>query len=162
MKKLLIPAAAVMACTFAQAGAGAMIGISYNFGGTVGITFKVLSTDKVDRAAAVVGVTYFPTQSNSPWGLDAGLGYNFSKATPTVTYDFLNKAPQLSLGFNNAKANQPTPQTIAQPPVVTPPPPPPPPPAPPVVIPPPPPPPPPTPTGGSALRSQGSGFGVEI
>ena len=85
MKKLLIPIAAAMVCTISQAGAGAMIGISYNFGGTAGITFKVISTDRVDRAGAVLGVTYFPGQAANPWGLDAGVGYNFSKVTTTLT-----------------------------------------------------------------------------
>ncbi len=111
MKKLLIPAAA-LACTLAQAGAGGMLGVSYNLGGTAGITFKVLSTDRVDRAAAVVGVTYFPSQTQSPWGLDAGLGYNAKRATVSLSYDFLNQAPQLSLGLNNAK-NKPTTQAAA-------------------------------------------------
>ena len=116
MKKLLIPIAAAMVCTISQAGAGAMIGISYNFGGTAGITFKVISTDRVDRAGAVLGVTYFPGQAANPWGLDAGVGYNFSKATTTLTYDFLNKAPQFSLGLNNAKAAQNPPLVVTPPP----------------------------------------------
>lgn len=128
MKKLMIPAAAALACTLAQAGAGVMVGVSYNFGGTAGITFKVLSTDRVDRAAAVVGVTYFPSQTQSPWGLDAGLGYNAKRATVSLSYDFLNKAPQLSLGVNNAKDKQTTQAAApapapapAPPPVVAPP-----------------------------------------
>ena len=112
MKKLMIPAAAALACTLAQAGAGVMVGVSYNFGGTAGITFKVLSTDRVDRAAAVVGVTYFPSQTQNPWGLDAGLGYNAKRATVSLSYDFLNQAPQLSLGLNNAK-DKPTTQAAA-------------------------------------------------
>lgn len=44
----------------ANAGAGVMFGISHNFGGETGFTFKLLTTDRKDEFAGVVGVSYFP------------------------------------------------------------------------------------------------------
>ena len=162
MKKLMIPAAAALACTLAQAGAGVMVGVSYNFGGTAGITFKVLSTDRVDRAAAVVGVTYFPSQTQNPWGLDAGLGYNAKRATVSLSYDFLNQAPQLSLGLNNAK-DKPTTQAAAPVPAPAPAPAPTPAPAPAPVVTPPAPAPVPAPSPGSGQSTQaGPAFDVFV
>ena len=84
----------------------AMVGIAYNFGGrvfdeTFGVTFKVLSSDRQDRAVVAAGVTYFPWAPKQKFGLDISGGYNFDKVTALVGYDLLNKKPQASLGYAN-------------------------------------------------------------
>ncbi len=84
----------------------AMVGISYNFGGrvvdeTIGLTFKVLSSDRQDRAVVAAGVSYFPWAPKQKFGLDISTGYNFDKVTALVGYDLLNKKPQVSLGYAN-------------------------------------------------------------
>lgn len=102
MKQWIIAGAVALGCVGAQAGAGYMLGISHNFGGSTGIAFKVLSSDKKDRAVVAAGLSYFPGQSN-PMGLDLGLGYTFNHGAVTAGYDFLNRQPQLAIGFSNAK-----------------------------------------------------------
>jgi len=84
----------------------AMVGMAYNFGGrvfdeTFGLTFKVLSSDRQDRAVVAAGVTYFPWAPKQKFGLDISTGYNFDKVTALVGYDLLNKKPQVSLGYAN-------------------------------------------------------------
>ncbi len=83
----------------------AMVGIAFNFGGksskeSLGLTVKILSSDRQDRFVAAAGVTYFPWAPNK-FGLDIGGGYNFEKVTALVGYDLLNKKPQASLGYTN-------------------------------------------------------------
>jgi len=83
----------------------AMVGIAFNFGGQIskeslGLTVKVLSSDRQDRFVAAAGVTYFPWAPNK-LGLDVSGGYNFEKVTALVGYDLLNKKPQASLGYTN-------------------------------------------------------------
>ncbi len=119
MKTLIgLTALASLVATIASAGAlpeapnsrdsspVAMVGISYNFGGrvvdeTVGLTFKVLSSDRQDRAVVAAGVSYFPWAPKEKFGLDISTGYNFDKVTALVGYDLLNKKPQASLGYTN-------------------------------------------------------------
>ena len=84
----------------------AMVGLSFNFGGrvvdeTIGLTFKVVSSDRQDRAVVAAGVTYFPWAPKQNFGLDISTGYNFDKVTALVGYDLLNKKPQVSLGYTN-------------------------------------------------------------
>ena len=96
----------------------AMVGIAFNFGGKIskeslGLTVKILSSDRQDRVVAAAGVTYFPWAPNK-FGLDIGGGYNFDKVTALVGYDLLNKKPQASLGYTNTYKPE---ATISQPPV---------------------------------------------
>ena len=96
----------------------AMVGIAFNFGGKIskeslGLTVKILSSDRQDRFVAAAGVTYFPWAPNK-FGLDIGGGYNFEKVTALVGYDLLNKKPQASLGYTNTYKPE---ATISQPPV---------------------------------------------
>ena len=83
----------------------AMVGIAFNFGGKIskeslGLTVKILSSDRQDRVVAAAGVTYFPWAPNK-FGLDISGGYNFEKVTALVGYDLLNMKPQASLGYAN-------------------------------------------------------------
>ena len=75
MKRLLLTASALTVAASAQADAGFMIGISHNFGGSTGVTFKILSTHEKDKALVAAGVTYFPWNPAKPWGLDTSVGY---------------------------------------------------------------------------------------
>lgn len=103
MKQWIIASAIGLVSVGAQADAGYMLGISHNFGGTTGITFKVLSTDQKDKWAFAAGVSYFPWQSRSRLGLDVGAGYTFNNGALTAGYDLLNSQPQVALGYANAK-----------------------------------------------------------
>jgi hypothetical protein len=85
---------------------GVFLGLTYNFNGSFGIAFKVLSTNKQDRAAAALGATYFP--KTGKFGLDAGVGYVFKNGAITFGWDFLNKTPQIGLGYIKTKFDAPT------------------------------------------------------
>lgn len=81
-----------------------MLGVAFNFGGgsansNVGITLKLLSSDRRNRAVGAVGVTFFPWGDDVAFGLDAGIGYNFRNGAAVVGYDFLNASPQFSAGW---------------------------------------------------------------
>jgi hypothetical protein len=113
MKKTLL--AALVATLGSTAGPaayaepGVMIGISHNFGGSTGITLKLLSTREKNKAALAAGITYFPWATGSAWGADVGLGYTFNRGALTVGYDWLNNQFQLSLGAANTRRNPPPP-----------------------------------------------------
>lgn len=117
MKKTLLAAAVAALSTTAQAEMGVMLGISHNFGGSTGITLKLLSTREQDRAALAAGVSYFPWASGRRWGLDTGLGYTFRDGAVTLGYDWLNSQVQLGLGAANTRG-EPAPAP-APAPVVT-------------------------------------------
>ena len=89
----------------AHAEPGVMIGISHNFGGSTGVTLKLLSTRQKDKAVLAAGVTYFPWAAGSPWGADVGLGYTFDKGVVTFGYDWLNQQFQLGLGAANTQSS---------------------------------------------------------
>ncbi len=97
--RLAIAAALLAAGSASHADPGVMIGLSYNFGGTFGITAKVLSSDRRDRAVAAAGVSYFPLASGQKFGVDVGAGYNFTNSNATVGWDFLNRQVQGSVGY---------------------------------------------------------------
>ena len=109
MKQWIIASAIGLVSVGAQADAGYMLGISHNFGGATGITFKVLSTDQKDKWAIAAGVSYFPGQSRSPLGFDVGVGYTLKNGALTAGYDLLNNQPQMALGYANAKDRTTTP-----------------------------------------------------
>jgi hypothetical protein len=120
-----------LACAFLIASSsviadpGFLVGVSYNFGGQVGITMKVLSTSREDRPALAAGISYFPTTKKL--GVDASAGYVFSHSAITAGWDFLNSNPQIGLGYVNTHGRRsgaaPPAATspAVTPPVVTPP-----------------------------------------
>lgn len=86
-----------------------MLGVAFNFGGgaansNVGITLKLLSSDRRNRAVGAVGVTFFPWGDDVAFGLDAGIGYNFRNGAAVVSYDFLNASPQFSAGWAHTRS----------------------------------------------------------
>ena len=94
-----IALALLVACGAAQADPGVLVGVSYNFGGSVGVTLKVLSSDQRDKAVAAAGVSYFPFTSGRQWGVDVGGGYNFRNGGATVGWDFANRRVQGAVGY---------------------------------------------------------------
>lgn len=108
MKQLLVTAAAtaLLATTSftVQAGPAAFVDISYHFGGKAGITAKVLSSDKADKAVAALGATYY-FNAKAPLGVDLSLGYAFENAAALVGYDFLQKQPAISAGWADVDDN---------------------------------------------------------
>lgn len=86
-----------------------MLGVAFNFGGgaansNVGITLKLLHSDRRNRAVGAVGVTFFPWGDDVAFGLDAGIGYNFRNGAAVVSYDFLNASPQFSAGWAHTRS----------------------------------------------------------
>ena len=72
---------------------------TFGGGGTdVGITAKLISTNEPDHFAGVAGVTYYPWASN-PWGVDLGFGYARDGIAGTLSWDFLQGAPQAGFGW---------------------------------------------------------------
>lgn len=105
MKKPLVAAILSIFATGAQADAGAMLGVAYNFGGpaslnNLGFTAKVLTSDKEDKWVGALGVTFFPW-SGKQLGLDLSGGYNFQHSAVLIGYDFLKREPQISGGWSN-------------------------------------------------------------
>jgi hypothetical protein len=122
MKKTLLATvvASLGAATVAPAHAdpGVMVGISHNFGGATGITLKVLSTNRRDKLAGAIGVSYFPGLEEQPWGLDTSLGYTLDHGAVTLGYDWLHEQFQLGLGIANTRSKPvpPPPPTPLPPP----------------------------------------------
>ena len=115
--KILYPLAGllILVSGSCQAGAGAFIGLTYNFGGSVGISVKVLSTDKQDHAAAALGVAYYPTEKK--FGADIGAAYVGNNIAGTLGWDFMNKQAQIGVGYANSKRKPaPLPPTPTPPP----------------------------------------------
>ncbi|MGM9426895.1 hypothetical protein [Hydrogenophaga sp. MI9] len=108
MKKPLLATVVATVCSAvgmpAHAEPGVMLGISHNFGGDTGITLKLLSTDRRDKLAAAVGVSYFPWAATRSWGFDTSVGYTFRHGALTLGYDWLNGQVQLGLGAANTKS----------------------------------------------------------
>lgn len=97
-----LAACLLIASTAAKADPGVMVGVSYNFGGTVGFTVKAVSDNNPNELVAAAGVSFFPWEKSSKWGVDLGAGYNYeSNTTITAGWDFLNGTVQMSGGYMN-------------------------------------------------------------
>lgn len=103
MKRFTVAAGLLASCSWAQADPGFMLGLSYNFDGAVGVTVKVLSTNKENKAVAALGASYMFGASARKFGVDVGGGYNFKHVTATLGWDFLNSQMQTSVGASNTK-----------------------------------------------------------
>lgn len=115
MKKYFAVIGMILACNGAMAGPGVLVGISYNFGGSVGLTLKVLSSKEEDHAVAAVGVSYFPMSKERKLGLDVGAGYTFKNGAVTIGWDFLGQQAQVGLGYLKTKDERPAPAAAATP-----------------------------------------------
>lgn len=78
---------------------GAFFGVTYNFGGGIGLSLKVLSTNEEDQGAASLGVSYYPLTQD--FGIDLGGAYLDKDVTTTASWDILNNQPQLGIGYVN-------------------------------------------------------------
>lgn len=76
---------------------GVFFGLTYNFGGNVGMSLKVLSSNREDRGAFCAGISYFPETKKV--GLDVGGAYTFQNGAVTAGWDILNNAPQMGVGY---------------------------------------------------------------
>ena len=104
MKRYTVAAGLLASCTWAHADPGFMIGLSYNFGGSLGVTAKILSTNKQEKAVAAVGVSYLFGESKSKFGVDLSGGYNFKHdVTATLGWDFMNSQVQTAVGVSSTK-----------------------------------------------------------
>jgi hypothetical protein len=104
MKKLLATTLLLAATSAAIAEPALMLGVSYNFGGATGITLKLLSTNREEKAALAVGVSYAPGREVSRWSWDTGVAYNFKSTALVLSYDWVPGETQLSFGAANLKA----------------------------------------------------------
>ncbi|SNY53984.1 hypothetical protein SAMN06297129_2694 [Pseudooceanicola antarcticus] len=104
MKKLASSTAlaTILLSGAAHADPAVMLGLALNFGGAadtkLGLTTKLLSDNRPDQLVGAIGGTYF---FDGTWGLDVGIGYTFDEAAVTLSYDFINNAPQVAAGWAN-------------------------------------------------------------
>lgn len=111
----LVASTTALACFNAQA-AGFMFGISHNFGGDTGMTFKILSTERRNRPVLAAGVSFFPGEGRRI-GLDVGVGYNFRQTTVTFSRDLVMARFQMAWGFASRRCPPaPAPAAIEAPP----------------------------------------------
>jgi hypothetical protein len=80
-----------------------MFGIAVEFGDTikaadVGLTAKLLSSDRPNTFVFGGGVAYFPW-AKEQFGFDIDGGYNFTNAGVLAGYDLLRWKPQISAGY---------------------------------------------------------------
>lgn len=89
----------------AQADTGFFAGLAYTFGvkGGLGVTFKITSTEREDRLAAVGGITWYPKAIGSPIGFDVGAGYVGSGNAVGVSWDILAEGVQGWFAFGNTE-----------------------------------------------------------
>ena len=125
MKKITLLILLSLSCTV-QADPGIFLDITYAFGANAGpgISLKVLSNNKEERAVAAAGVSFYPLNTTQKFGTDLGVGYLGNDIAATIGWDFLQKGVQIGLGYVNSKDDN----NKSAPPAVAPPPPPPPPP----------------------------------
>jgi len=103
MKKFTVAAGLLASCTWSYAGAGLMLGVAYDFGGSAGVTLKILSTNKQDKPLAAAGVSYFPGDTVNVWGFDVDAGYNYRYSAGTLGWDFLHSKVQAAVGYSPTK-----------------------------------------------------------
>ncbi|MDD5358802.1 MAG: hypothetical protein PHI02_00915 [Sulfurovaceae bacterium] len=112
MKKLLIAMGILfIGSTYVNAGIApvqntkshptAFLGVTYSFGGGVGISLKALSTNKEDSGVVSGGVTYYPLTNK--FGVSLGGGYLVKNGAATLEWDFLNGTPIFNAGYAKTK-----------------------------------------------------------
>jgi hypothetical protein len=109
MKKPLVAAILSIFATNAQTDTGVMVGVAYNFSGQaslndLGLTAKILTSDKENKWVAAFGATVYPW-SPQMFGVDISGGYNIEDSTVLIGYDFLKGAAQISGGWANTQGD---------------------------------------------------------
>ena len=122
MKKITLLILLSLSCTV-QADPGIFPDITYAFGANAGtgISLKVLSNNKEERAVAAAGVSFYPLNTTQKFGADLGVGYLGNDIAATIGWDFLQKGVQIGLGYVNSKDDNnksapPAPPAAAPPP----------------------------------------------
>ena len=103
----------------AQAGPGGFFGISYVFGsslGDFGLSAKILSDNDENTGVVGAGLSYFPFAKEKKFGADLSAGYLFQNGAVTGGWDFLQRKPQLGIGYVNTKDDNPAPPAPPPPP----------------------------------------------
>ena len=105
MKKVIVLLFTTASISFSSP--AIMGGISYKFGKTdndlsgAGATVKILSTKEEKKPVVGAGVSYYPwAKDDKKFGIDVSAGYNFKKGAIMGGWDFLQKQPSISLGYN--------------------------------------------------------------
>ena len=105
IKKSIILVALVAFSVPARADVGAMVGVGYTFGDAgPALTIKALSNDKKDEAVGALGLSYYPLSQNK-FGVDVGVGYQFNNSALILSWDLLQKSPQVSAGWANTRSD---------------------------------------------------------
>jgi hypothetical protein len=107
----LVASTTALACFNAHA-AGFMFGISHNFGGDTGVTFKILSSERRNRPVLAAGVSFFPGEGHRI-GLDLGVGYNFRQTTVTLSRDLVMDRFQVAWGLSSRRCPPASPPAAA-------------------------------------------------
>ncbi len=109
MKKILLIPLLAFSINSVFASPAVMVGVSYNFDSRdFGVTAKLLSDDEEDEIVGAVGATYYPGSTTSKFGVDAGVGYTFDNAAAVVSWDFIRKESQVSVGWADVDDDAPT------------------------------------------------------
>ena len=105
MKKIILTIVTMSISLFASPAING--GFTYKFGDSsaseenIGATLKVLSTSKDKKPVLGAGVSYYPwAKDDKKLGIDVSAGYNFKKGSVMAGWDFLQKEPSVSLGYN--------------------------------------------------------------
>ena len=109
-----------------HAGAGVLFGISYNFGvpavtwENLGVTGKILSDDDANTGVLAAGGSFYPFAKENKFGVDISAGYLFKNGAATVGWDFLQRKPQVAIGYVDTKDDATPTPTPTPPPTPTP------------------------------------------
>lgn len=110
-KRTLMATLLIGSSASAVADPGIFFGVTYAFGQSspgVGLSLKLMSTNKEDHAAVGAGVTYYPLLSGNKFGVTVDAGYVFQNTAVTVGWDFMH-SPQIGIGYVNTKDDKPAP-----------------------------------------------------
>lgn len=102
MKKLVTIASILFVSSVCvNASPSIFAGVTYGFGGGVGLSLKALSTDKEDSGVVSGGVTYYPLTNK--FGASIGGGYLVKNGATTLEWDFINGFPTFNAGYAHTK-----------------------------------------------------------
>ena len=97
MKKWIVAATLTASFGLAQASPGVMVGVGFNTTQGLGISLKVLSSDRDNRTVGVLGTSYYPATNRV--GVDVGIGRTFENSAATIGWDIVNNAPKAGFGY---------------------------------------------------------------
>jgi len=110
MKKLALLFVSCASFSILSANPAVLGGITFNFGGNggdalqgAGATVKVLSSGEDKKPVVGAGFSYYPWADKSKqFGLDVSAGYNMKNTAIMGGWDFIQKQPTVSLGYNKS------------------------------------------------------------